>query len=233
MLLLATGYADAQVLDTALELKKLVHDFKSFRNLGYDYVMDASFPNGEKDHFKGTSCLDNDDKLYFNDCDAFTILYTGHWFYKADHRKKTLVIVNLDKDNNKKLKATVEKDIFQNGAAITFLDSVVSKKAKIKKFQWSGDTLKVTLGFPQKEITQRIDIAYDTVSHLLASYSMTVDHPWQNTPKGIQVIETKIKCSDFKKITDKSEYEEENFFSYKNAKIELKKYNDYKLSDKM
>ena len=37
----------------------------------------------------------------------------------------------------------------------------------------------------------------------------------------------------FKKTEDKSMYKESNYFSYNNNKLELKKYNNYKLSEKM
>ena len=225
--------ASAQVTDTAAVLKKLVSEFKSLRNVGYSYVMNTSFPNGDKDQIKGTMFLDNENELYYNDCDAFTMLYTAHWFYKADHRNKTLTLVNLDKDYNKELKKATEKAIFQNGAAFTFLDSVIAKTATIKKMNNDGDMLKITLGFPKSQSAQKIELEYNEASQSFGSYNMTVHTPWRRTAKGIQVIETTIKCIDFKKVTDKSRYDERNFFFYNNGKLELKKYNNYKFSNKM
>jgi len=201
--------------------------------MSYSYVMDASFPNGEKDHLKGTIYLDNDAQRYYNDCDAFTMIYTAHWLYKADHRNKKLAINNLDKENNKKLKTATEKDVFQNAAAITFLDSVVLKTAVVKKMKHEGNLLKVLLGFPKSALVQQIEVVYNIATNLPVSYDMMVSHPWQRTPKWGQVVQTRIKCSDFKKPSDKSSYDESNFFSYNKGDIELKKYKNYKLTVNM
>jgi len=224
---------DGQVFDTARELKKLVSDLKSMKNISYDYEMDIKFPNGERDYLKGMMYMNNDDWLYYNECDAFVMIYTHHWFYKADHRKKTLTIVNMDKDYNKKLRKATEKDIFQNGAVTTFLDSVLLKKATVQRIGKNGDTLEIALSFPKNVTVRKMDVVYDSKNHVPVKYDMTVNHPWQRTPKGIQVIETRMNCRNFKSITDKTVYDESNFFSYKKGKLELKKYNDYKFSTKM
>jgi hypothetical protein len=223
---------NGQALDTAVELKKLVSDFKSLKNMSYDYEMDIKFPDGQKDHVKGMTYLNSDDRLYYNDCDAFVMIYTQHWFYKADHRKKTLTIVNMDRDYDKRLKKATEKDIFQNGAVAMFLDSVLLKTATIKKMMHSKDTLVMVLDFPKRTFVKTMHIVFDLKSRLPAEYDMVVYHPWQKTPKGVQAIETRIQCSHFMK-PDKTITTERDFFSYENGRFELKKYNNYKFSTKM
>jgi outer membrane lipoprotein-sorting protein len=232
-LLLIMPYAmHGQAEDTAADLRNLVSDFKSLKNVSYDYEMEIKFPDGTHDRMKGNIYINNDDLLYFNDCDAFIMMYTEHWFYKADHRKKRLTLVNLDKNYNKKLKKATEKDIFQNGAVANFLDSVLLKTASIKKVKREKDTLEIAFDFPKKSLIRALNIAYDWKNHLLVRYEMTVKQPLQRTPKGIQVMETRIKCNDFRK-SYKTKYNENDFFSYKNGKPELKKYNNYKFSSKM
>lgn len=232
-LLLAPSIAIGQVIDTAGEIKKLVSDLKNLRNLSYNYEMNISFPNGERDHLNGMIYQDNDDWRYFDDCDAFTMIYTKHWFYRADHRKKSLTVVNMDSDYDKRLKKATEKDIFQNGAVLTFLDSVVLKTATIKKFNQKEGIVEITLGFPKSKLVREMEITYDGSKKMPVKYNMTVYSPFQRTPKGVQIIETKIKCSDFNKVSNKHAYDESNYFSYKNGGVELVKFRNYKLSTKM
>ncbi len=224
----------AHTFDTTSELKQLVNDLKSFKNLSYDYTMDAKFPNGDKDHLKGVIYFDIDDKFYYNSCDAFTMIYTAHWFYKADHKNKTLTIINLDKQKgkDKELKKAIQKEMFQNGATTTFLDSIVLKTATIKKLKREAGMLYVKLGFPASMVVQKIDLVYNTSDNLLSSYDMVEFQPWQRTSKGIEGMEVEVKFNNFKKVTDQSMYRQDNFFSYKKSKLELKKYDNYKLSAK-
>ncbi len=233
MLLLAPFASVGQSYDTAGELKKIVIAFKALRNMGYDYKMDVQFPNMEHDHLKGLAYLSNDNKRYYNDCDAFTMIYTERWLYKADHRKKILTIVDINLDYNKKLKKATEKDIFQNGAVNTFLDSVLLKTARITSIARKDNVVEVDLVFRQTALVRNLHISYDEANHLPIQYNMTVHTPWQTTPKGVQVVETKIECNNFKQIADDKMFNEENLFSFKKGKFELKKYTDYKFSTQM
>lgn len=231
--LLLSGTARAQSLDTAAELRQIGDQLRNFKNSGYDYTMEAQFPNGEKDQVKGYMYVNNEDKLLYNDCDAFTMIYSDHWLYKADHRKKTIDLVGLDKKDNKALKKSVEKDVFQNGATNPFLDSLVLKNAKIIKLKKNGDTVSVTLVFPKSKELKRMEIVYDGKNNSPVSYYASSFRQLQSSSKAVEGTEMHIHCSNFKIITDKSLYAQDRFFSYTNGKVELKKYNNYKLSTKM
>ena len=220
-------------IDTTAEIKNLVSIFKGFDNISYDYVMDATFPGGDKDQIKGYIYLDAKNKLYYNNSDAFLMLYTANWFYKADHRKKALTVIYLDKAKNKKQLKATEKDIFQNSAVSGFLDSIVMKKSKIKNINIENGMLHIILTFPKTVAVQKLDIVFDKRDSLPVSYFMTVVRPWHKTTKGIEVIETRINCTNFKKKADKNKYEESNFFSFDNKNLEIKKYKNYKLSCKI
>src|ERR1700760_4534444 len=100
LLLLLPCSLSAQSLDTAAVLRQLVNNMKSCKSLGYDFIMDAQFPNGEKDHIKGETYADIDRQFLYNDCDAFTMIYTPHWYYNADHRNKEVTVINLDKKDH-------------------------------------------------------------------------------------------------------------------------------------
>lgn len=107
------------------------------------------------------------------------------------------------------------------------------KTGRLKSYRQEGGIVHATLWFPKSELVQLLDVVYDGMSKLPIGYEMTVAHPWQKTPKGMQVVETKIKCSSFRKISDKSPCDESNFFSYNKGKIVLKKYKEYTLYSKI
>jgi len=231
--LILPARAFGQAFDTTLELRKLITEFVSLKNIGYSYVKNIEFPNGEKDRVIGKMHLSNDDKILFDSSDAFTMLYTSHWFYKADHRNKELSIVNLDNEKNKKLKKAVENDLFKNGAFETFMNNVVMKTAIVKKYKQEGDIVNISLKFPPSQNVKSIEIIYDRKNKLPVSYKMVVLQPWQRSPKGIQSIEAKVECSDFSKTIDKGALDLQSYFTCKKGKIELKKYDQYKLSEKI
>jgi hypothetical protein len=210
----------------------LVNSFKGLKNMGYSYEMASKFPNGDNDKIKGATYINNDDWIYYNDCDAFLMLYTRRYFYKADHRKRIVTFLDMDKGYNKKQRSATEKAIFQNGAVITFLDSIVLKTATVKKLTREGNVVEASLEFPKKALVKKFNITFDYTSNLPVNYEMTVYHPFQNTPKGVQVIESTIRCNDFKK-EGKNQFSENEIFSYKKGKLELKKYTNYRLSTKM
>ncbi|MCW3123052.1 MAG: hypothetical protein JWQ38_2544 [Flavipsychrobacter sp.] len=233
LILLCGIAAQGQAIDTTRQLKLLVSELKGLKDMSYDYEMSISFPNGDHDHMKGVTYMNNDEWVYYNDCDAYEMLYTQKWLYKADHRKKILTIVDMNKDYNKKLKKATERDIFKNGAVTGFLDSIMLKTAIVKRLKTVHDTLSILLEFPRASEVKEMNVVYDIKGHLPVKYDMVVYHPWQKTPKGIQVIETKITCSSFKKVTEKGKYSEDGLFSYKTGKLELKKYKNYTITTKM
>jgi hypothetical protein len=235
-LVLASVCGSARPIDSAAEIRNVAISLKQLRNVQYDYIKKVQFPNGEKDQLKGKILLDNDNSFLLNDCDAFTLIYGSHWFYRADHRKKTLQITSLEKDrgrgNGKKQKKATEKDIFQNGAVTNFLDSVLLKKGKIKDIKKEGELTQLTVSFPSSENVRSIIIAYSDTGNMPLRYELEVFQPWRATPKGVEGVEAKIICTNFSSINEKTENIIGNFFIYKKGRIELKKYKAYKLLSK-
>jgi hypothetical protein len=214
-------------------LKQLIEDVKQLKNLSYDYKMDVEFPNGDKDHLQGMTYLNTDDKFYYNDCPAFTMIYSDKWFYKADHKNKTLTVIDLEKEENKKVKSGREKEIFKNGALNTFLDSFLMKRAIVKNFKQEGDTYDIQLGFKGSTNVKMLRVVYNNVNGLLISCEMLISEPWQKTANTIRSMQLKVKYDNFKKVVDKSMFSEAVFFSCDHRKLELKKYDNYKLTKKI
>lgn len=224
-----SGLVFGQKADTLAILSNVSNKFKTLRNFRYEYTQSAHFPNGQKDSLTGEFYMDNDNMVVFNDCDAFTMFYTSHWFYNANHRKKEVKAVNLDKEYSKKLKKENEVSLFQNNQLAKFMDSVVLKNAKISSYERSRDTMKIVLKFSQSQTIQEINLMFDEKLDMPISYYLIMMAPFQQTPKGIQSTKVTMKCWNFNKIGIGKKYSEDDYFVTNKGKIELKKYNKYKL----
>ncbi len=218
----------AQMSDTARVLKRLSSDLKNITNLSYRYKMNVKFPNGDKDNMEGYVYLNTEDKIYYNDCASFTMLYSPKWLYSADHKSKTIEIVDLGKEKDKKLTKLREKEIFQNGALSTFLDSVLLKKGKVNKYDFEGNIYNIAINFPQLNV-QRMSLSFDTSKGLLVSCGMNLSNPFDKVPSGTRYVNVTIECDSFKTVTDKTVYTTEQYFVRTKNKTDLKKYNTYKL----
>jgi hypothetical protein len=233
LILLFTPFlAKGTTIDTAAVLQHITANLHNLKCVAYKYSMTANFPSGETDQLTGIAYMDVNNEFLFNDCDAFTMIYNGHWLYKADHRKKELTIINVAKEQKYDSKKAMKKDIFKNTALSLFADSALLSKAKIRALIEQDDVEKIELGFSHSVAIEKIDVVYNRKDSMLVSYDIYSFQPMQRTAKGITGIRTKIKCSDFKIVADKSGYEEANYFSINNGKIILKKYNTYKLFSK-
>ena len=226
--------ARCQSVDTALQLKKLVTELKDQKNFGFKYVKEAQYPNGDKDRLQGTIVMDTDDKVLLDDGDAVTMLYNGSWIYKADHRKKFISLLNLQKPANKNLRMMAEKQIFANAALDSYLDSFVLKTAAVRKFTIDKSGIeKVSFIFPAGNLIRSLEIHYNTAERILDRYEIVVFQATDQGSKGVKGISTKMVCSNFYRLTDKKAIEQDQFFTYKQGKVELKKYLTYKLTTKI
>lgn len=232
LLLLPLG-AKSQKLDTAGVLQMVKNDMKGAKKLIREYTMDAKFPNGNKDHMAGICYLDTDDKLLYNSSNMFTVMYTGRWFYKADHKNKTVAVIDLRKEKNKKMKGIREKAVFKNADLDGFFDTVLIKTATIRQMKYEGSIYHISVDFPVSSMVKTLDIVYDTLNKLPVSTATLIWQPLQMTESGMKSVVVDIDCRNFKKMTEKNHYNVDSFFSYENHKIALKKYNNYKLTSKI
>ena len=219
--------------DTFSVVKEIVTVLKSVEKTAYDYTMDVTFPNGDKDHLEGNIFIDAHEKKYHVDCNAFEMLYTSNWLYKADHRSRKVTIVNLSGKEHDKMRAATERGIFKNDAIPVFLDSIILKNAKIRKQSFEGSLLKLELSFPEKGVVQRVEFLYDTSSKTVVKMLMTVRHLYEKTTKGPKFIETQISCRNFKCNAENNTLSEQPYFEVKGTKIVLNKFKDYRLISHM
>ena len=225
--------ANASTEDTTGSLAGVISSLKEINSEGYDFIMDAAFPNGEKDRIKGDVYSDRQREFLYNNTDAYTMVCTAKWMYYADHRKKTISIVNLGKGVDKKERKSVTTDLLKYGLASTFLDSIVLKKGKLKTMKREGDELSMELKFPANSTVQTFRLRYDEKKKMPITYDMDLCYPISRQNGVVKTITVKVTCTNFKKIEDVSSINEANFFAVSKGKIELKKFKDYKLLTKL
>ncbi len=235
VLQLLPGYVLAQRNGPyAGELVKVSSALKQMHNLRYEYHMAETYPNGQTDQLKGEVFVGNDRKLFYNSNDAFTMLYTDVWFYKADHREKAIALVNLNKHLRKDFKLQMEKDLFAQNTVSLYLDSLVQRYATVKGLKRSGDTVRMELAFPANMQIKTISLEFNEKEKILISYTMRVFQPWHNDEFGKDKGTTEVvTCKNFKRISDNKAFGTDKFFVIKKNKVTLKKYGSYNLTSKL
>lgn len=215
------------------ELAEISDELKSLKDLSYKYTFNINFPGNQNDRMKGQVFFDNDNKILFNNCNSFTLIYSKNWFYKADHRNKSVTIIDLNKEDNPDLKKAVEKDVFDNGSLINFIDSVVIKYGALKKFEQQGDIYKIEVVFPKSLRVKSLSMTYDKSKKLFVNYSLYIAYPVQQSKNKTEKITELMTCTDFKKIDHGLRHTEDDYFSVRKGVVTLKKYDKYKLSTKL
>ncbi len=219
--------------DTKMQLQEAVKSLKGLKDVSYYYVRTIEYPNGDKDTVKGTLYLDNTRYVLLDDCDAYTMIRTRKWAYSANHRLKSLDIIDLDKSPDRQLKRETERKIFLCGAMNEFIDSIIMKKATVAHYKEDASIIAVELSFPSNGIASSASLVLDKKSKLPLSYEITMFQPWQSSPKGMQSVEVRMICSRYRRINTNDKFDERKYFIIKGNKLELKKYNNYKLSAKI
>lgn len=227
----AASFAQSHKVDTMVELNSAYSAIKGMRTIAYTYASDISFPNGNTDHVGGNLYVNYNEKYLYNDCNAYTMIYTRHVFYKADHRKHEIVFTDMDRNYDKRLKRKTEQDIFENGFFEKYSDTSILRKAAIKEMKINADNkLSVLLAFPVTSSIKTIRLLYDKANKIPLLYEVELFQPMQGgkgKPNGVTV---KIKCTGFSNGDALALERYKDFFLFSKGKLELKKYTNYKLS---
>ena len=215
------------------DVKKYLDFIRNSKGYAYQYSISAKYPNGQTDKVKGEVFADDSRKFMFNSCDAFTMIYTGKWYYKADHQSQEIAVIDLDKQYNKKYKSQLEESVFNNNGVNIFIDSFLLKRTSgIKKTQ-HRDTTNIEISFPKEVLVRSIKITFNEKKNEIISYAMTTYQPWPTDEFGknkgtLTEVEYRNEV-----VKDPGVYNSEKYFVVENGKVLLKKNSTYKLSTKL
>ncbi len=229
----------AQKTDTAKRemLKNIFYEIKSEKQISYKYIITANFPDGTTQAVKGNVLIDADKKILVNDCSAMTLILTGDWYYNADHREKSVDIVNLKNSKRRIAKEKAQDIAFGNNEIMdVYVDSAILKYGIIKQFIQKGDYVSIAITFPSQISIRSIDMIYDQKRKMPVVYTVKAYFPWpaKGDPrfKGKGTTKT-VKCIDYRKDVEKNGYNTDNFFVVNSGIAVLKKYKTYKVKTEL
>lgn len=205
-------------------LQDIVAGLKELKTYSYHYEVNAVFPDGKKDRFKGELYMDAASKSMLNKSDLAIILLTRQWFYRADHGNKAVSLFDLDQYCRKHKEAARPESFFEGNITTEFLDSLVLPYGRLKSCVLNGTTASVTVGFEEGMYLRSIDIVYDLTRRLPLSLKMVVFYE-----EGGSVLQKEILCSNYSTAVDPKVFDTSPYFKAGGGKAVLKQYKNYNL----
>jgi len=237
IVLIATFYTPCLFAQTANPkqwdmVKEMFYQIKTMKQYGYKYTLSAKFPDGSVEQVKGDVFMNTDNKTMLTDCKSVTTLLTDKWYLTADHNKKTISIININKSSKKRFKEQADQFVFGNTDYTNeYVDSAILGKGTINMFHRSGDTVKCSIIFSPESQIKNIDLVYDYNHKVPLSYTVKLFYPFEIKDKRFKGKGTTkmLTCNNYTRDIDKSRYEVQSYFMVVNGKAILKKYKEYTL----
>lgn len=214
----------------AKDLRTIVDALKAMHSYGYSYEMQAKFEDGTAESLKGTVAIDQQAKVMCHQSDKFEFMISGPWYYRADHDKRTVTVIDMDKHYNGKGKQQLQDNFFSGQLTANMLDSVIVPNAEIQQYSSVGDTTRISLVLKRGTATpiKRIEIKYIRSQAVPASMTYYVVYPSVSGAK--RSVNTQvIRCYNYKRDVSSSCKDIHTLFSVRDNEIKLNKYKNYKL----
>lgn len=219
----------AQKVTTELEVvREVIGRLRKLPAIGYHFQAKAVFPDGGSDSLSGTMYMDSKQQLFFNDNESSVFLLTPQWFYRAEHHKKEITILNLDSYYKKdELKQQVLDELFQGGLATEFLDSILLKHGRVTAFSSEPPLVKLQVQLPPSTYNvKQLEIWYNTALQMPAALIMESIYQVE-TDKFIQQT---IKCTSYTNAPPTGDkLDPKGYFRILDGKVLPVKYKSYKV----
>lgn len=230
-LLMGTSLVYAQTPSQgAKDLRTIVDGLKAMHSYGYDYELQAKFEDGKSESFKGTVAIDQQAKIMCHQSDKFEFMISGPWYYRAEHDKRAVTVIDMDKHYNGKGKQQLQDNFFSGQLTANMLDSVIVPNAEIQQYSKAGDTIRISLVLKRGTPTpiKRVEVKYILSQAKPASMIFYAVYPSVNGAK--RAVNTQvIRCYNYKRETQSSCKDIHTLFSVRNNEIKLNKYKNYML----
>ncbi|MBS1780256.1 MAG: hypothetical protein JST70_13070 [Bacteroidetes bacterium] len=208
------------------DVQEVFSRMKSLRDFGYDYTVDAIFPDGTKDQMRGEMYRSASKNITYSYSDDITYMATKKWVYQADHKHRQVFVYGVKSQaGNKEGSGTPPgSDFFGE-----FVDSFLMRYSKLDYSSISHDTLKFHISFTTSYTAfKSMDIVYNKASKLPIKIVLNAFYhePWQTRGDKTGTRKT-ITCDHYH--TSEKNMDMNNYFTVSGNKIVLKKYKTYQL----
>ncbi|HVW96811.1 MAG TPA: hypothetical protein VHA56_12650 [Mucilaginibacter sp.] len=216
--------ADAQL--SLKDVQEVFLQMKSLHDFGYDYTIDALFPDGSKDQTRGEMYRSLSKDITYSSNDDITYMATKKWVYQADHKHRQILVYGVKSRAGKKgdFNAQAGADFFGE-----FVDSFLMRYSKLDYSSVSHDTLKFHISFTTGYTAfKTMDIVYNRASKLPIKIVLNAFYhePWQTRGDKTGTRKT-ITCDHYH--TSEKNMDMSNYFTVSGNKVVLKKYKTYQL----
>lgn len=222
VLLLVIGYRAEGVVTLPQPLDQIQKELSAMTSFSYDYIVKQSYPDGTTNVLKGRV---NTSKDYFEESNAqYFILQNRSWYYKADHSSKTIYIIDLEH-----VRAAAKKKLPARRMNI-IPDSILAKYGKINT-SVKGDLARVDISFGDDVLLKKLYLEYDLKEKLPKVYRIESDVMYEIDKETFdeKYARQVLTMTNFEHKSVMGTMNMNDYFSYKNGKIVLKKYTSYKL----
>jgi hypothetical protein len=227
---LASVHSFGQTPSPQTIVRSVFKQMEHLRKVSFRYTINAEFPDDKVEQLKGEARFDNDHKLMFNDSKHQTVIYNDNWFYKADHSRHIVSVINLDR-RGKAQEDKMSNNVFGNGFMNTYIDSTVLKYARIRNCKNKGDSMDIQLAFPPNMNLKTIHLVFDLKQQLPVSISMGLYYPWPGKEQKLKGKGTTYEISyyDYNYSFDYKHYTVDHYFRVSAGKVAALKFDKYKL----
>lgn len=211
------------------KLQAVMNSFKQLKTFSYDFMVEAKYPDGTSEKMSGGIYRNEPGKILFTHNDLALSFSDSTWVYNADHTTKRVSVINKKRPSGGKTNIALQE--YPDDLFAELIDSVIIKRAAIKSYRESNDTLYLSVDFPKMSMLPmtRLELQYNTRQQL--PYSLQVYFAQDQEPDmngKVNTIYQKYNCYNYSRKPRK--YKAEDFFTLKNGKVNLRKYKDYKLT---
>lgn len=211
--------AQVRIPDAVEKIRRAMEAMPMF---SYDYTVKQTYQDGSSSMVKGKVTSTKD--YYYESNSGEMIFQTWSWYYKADYESKTIYIINLD-NLRKRSKAKVSLQRMN-----ILPDSLLNKYGNLKTTT-EGPMLKLEITFNKDVLLKKMLLEYDTQRKLPKTYKVESDVLYDIDKQSFEELYAKqeMVASNFQAISKQGPIRTDDYFEYKNGKIILKKYSNYKL----
>ncbi len=206
------------------ELKRIQKQLKNQPVMSYEYVVEQKLEDGKINKATGKIIKGRD--FYYESNPSRLTIQTEKWYYRLDHIGKTIFIVDLEKVRSKQKVAKTSPA----GDLNLIPDSVLSKHGKFD-IRDAGGISKIRVSFKEETLIRDIYIEYDDAKKVPVLYQVRMMVPygvdgWNYEER---FVDQAMTATGFSFSVDDEAGNLSPYFSFKNGKVQLKKYNHYKL----